>query len=91
MKKTELYEKLASRTGSTLKDAKQAVDGVFGLISEALVEGEKVTITGFGNFEVKERAAKTGRNPQTGEPLQIPASKTVKFAVGKVLKDSVQE
>ena len=73
--KAELIENVASSTGLTKKDATAAVDAVFSTIQETLAKGEKVQLIGFGNFEVRERAARKGRNPQTGEEIQIAASK----------------
>lgn len=89
MNKAELIEQVAEKTGKTKKEASIAVDSVFQTIAEALQEGEKVTLIGFGNFEVRERAARKGRNPQTGEEIQIKASKVPAFKPGKQLKDAV--
>lgn len=89
MNKTELVEKVAESTGKTKKDAGQVVEAVLNCISSALQEGDKVTLIGFGNFEVRERAARTGRNPQTGEEIQIEASRVPSFKPGKQLKESV--
>lgn len=88
--KAQLIETVASKTGLTKKDATVAVDAVFGSIQEALQKGEKVQLIGFGNFEVRDRAARKGRNPQTGEEIQIPASKVPAFKPGKALKDAVK-
>ncbi len=74
----------------TKKDATAAVDAVFSTIQDALANGEKVQLIGFGNFEVRERAARKGRNPQTGEEIEIPASKVPAFKPGKALKDAVK-
>lgn len=74
----------------TKKDATKAVDAIFETISEALKEGDKVQIIGFGNFEVRERSARKGRNPQTGEEIEIAASKVPAFKPGKALKDVVK-
>lgn len=71
------------------KDAEKAVNAVFASIEEALAKGDKVQLVGFGTFEVRERAARTGRNPQTGEEIQIAASRVPAFRAGKALKDSV--
>jgi DNA-binding protein HU-beta len=71
------------------KDAEKAVNAVFASVGDALAKGEKVQLVGFGTFEVRERAARTGRNPQTGEEIQIAASRVPAFRAGKVLKDSV--
>lgn len=86
--KAELIEKVASATDLTKKDATAAVDAVFSTIQDALANGEKVQLIGFGNFEVRERAARKGRNPQTGEEIEIPASKVPAFKPGKALKDA---
>lgn len=69
--------------------AERAVNAVFASLSESLIQGESTAIVGFGTFSVQEKAARKGRNPQTGEPIDIPASKAVKFKVGKTLKDAV--
>lgn len=89
MTKTEIMEGLASKVGLTKADAKRTVDGIFELIGSALARGEKVTLTGFGTFEVRQRKARMGRNPQTGTPLHIPASSYPAFRAGKALKDRV--
>lgn len=88
--KAELIEKVATATDLTKKDATAAVDAVFSTIQDALANGEKVQLIGFGNFEVRERAARKGRNPQTGEEIDIPASKVPAFKPGKALKDAVK-
>ena len=90
MTKTEIIEALASRVGLTKADAKRAVDGVFGAVADALSRGEKVTLTGFGTFEVRHRKARMGRNPQTGAPLHIPETNYPAFRAGKALKDVVR-
>ncbi|SDW58715.1 bacterial nucleoid protein Hbs [Marininema mesophilum] len=89
MNKTELIAQVAEKTNLTKKDATQAVDAVFNTITDALRSGDKVQLIGFGNFEVRERAARKGRNPQTGEEIQIAASKVPAFKPGKALKDDV--
>ncbi|MFD1427772.1 DNA-binding protein HU-beta [Kroppenstedtia sanguinis] len=89
MNKTELISQVAEKTNITKKDATQAVDAVLDTITEALKTGEKVQLIGFGNFEVRERAARKGRNPQTGKEIDIPASKVPAFKPGKALKDDV--
>lgn len=89
--KSELIEKVASATDLTKKDASAAVEAVFDSITETLSNEEKVQIIGFGTFEVRERAARKGRNPQTGEEIQIPASKVPAFKAGKALKESVKK
>ena len=90
MNKTELISKVAEMTELTKKDATKAVDAVFASISDALQDGDKVQIIGFGNFEVRERSARKGRNPQTGEEIEISASKVPAFKPGKALKDVVK-
>jgi nucleoid DNA-binding protein len=88
MNKTDLINKVADIVG-TQKQAKEAVDCVFKAISESLAGNEAVQIAGFGNFKVSDRKSRTGRNPQTGEAIEIPARKTPKFVPGKALKDAV--
>ncbi|MDF7626829.1 HU family DNA-binding protein [Leuconostocaceae bacterium ESL0723] len=88
--KQELIDSVAKKTGLTKKDADKAVGAVLDSISEALQKGEKVQLIGFGNFEVRERAARKGRNPRTKEEIQIPASKVPAFKPGKALKDAVK-
>ncbi|MCC3359484.1 HU family DNA-binding protein [Bacillus sp. REN16] len=89
MNKTDLVSKVAQSSELTQKDAGKAVDAVFNCISEALKNGNKVQLIGFGNFEVRERAARKGRNPQTGEEIEIQAGKVPAFKPGKQLKDAV--
>lgn len=88
--KQSLVEKVAEKTGLTKKDAASAVDALFEGIQSSLKAGEKVQVIGFGNFEVRERAARKGRNPQTGEEITIAASKSPAFKAGKQLKDAVK-
>ena len=90
MTKMDLIETVAGKVGLTKADAGRAVDALLDAVSAALAKGEKVTITGFGTFEVRQRAARMGRNPQTGAPLHIAASKTPAFKAGKGLKDAVR-
>lgn len=90
MTKDELVEKVAEDVGISKKDAAEAVKSVTCRITEALSSGDSVALVGFGTFSVTDRAARTGRNPRTGEALEIAASKAVKFKVGKSLKDAVQ-
>ena len=90
MNKTELVDAVASRAGLSKADADRAVNAFVDAIEGALVRGEKVTVTGFGTFEVRDRAARMGRNPQTGAPLHIPATKSPAFKAGKGLKDAVR-
>lgn len=89
MNKTELITKVAEATELSKKDATKAVEAVFEAISDALQSGDKVQLVGFGNFEVRERQARKGRNPQTGEEIEIAASKMPAFKPGKSLKDLV--
>lgn len=89
MNKTELIEAMAEKTGFTKKNAEVALNAFIDTVSEELVKGEKVSLVGFGTFEVSERAAREGRNPQTGETMNIAASKAPKFKAGKALKDQV--
>ncbi|MFC4808484.1 MULTISPECIES: HU family DNA-binding protein [Paenibacillus] len=91
MNKTELIAKVAELTDLSKKDASKAVDAVFDVISDTLQGGDKVQLVGFGNFEVKSREARKGRNPQTGEEIDIPASKIPSFKAGKSLKDLVSK
>ena len=91
MNKTELVANVAEKAGLTKKDAEKAVNALFSSIEEALVANDKVQMIGFGTFEVKERAARTGRNPQTGSEIAIPASKNPVFKAGKALKDAVNK
>ena len=87
MNKSELVAVVAEKSGLTKKDSEKAVSAVFDSITETLVAGEKIQLIGFGTFEVRERAARLGNNPQTGEKVQIPASKAAAFKAGKGLKD----
>ncbi|AAU23941.1 non-specific DNA-binding protein Hbs [Bacillus sp. GM2] len=89
MNKTELINAVAEASELSKKDATKAVDSVFDTILDALKNGEKIQLIGFGNFEVRERSARKGRNPQTGEEIEIPASKVPAFKPGKALKDAV--
>ena len=89
MNKSELVANVADKAGLSKKDAEKAVMAVFSSIEGALKEGDKVQLIGFGTFEVKERAARKGRNPQTGKEIEIAASKNPVFKAGKALKDVV--
>lgn len=89
MNKNELISEVAEKTGLTKAAAGEAVDATFDAIASSLKGGDEVKILGFGNFSVSERAATTGRNPRTGETIQIAASKNAKFKAGKGLKDSI--
>ena len=90
MQKTELVTSVIEKTCLNKKDAEKAVTSVFETIQETLAKGEKVQLIGFGNFEVRERAARKGRNPQTGKEIEIAASKVPAFKPGKALKDAVK-
>ena len=90
MNRVELIAAMAETAELSKKDATKAVDAVFESILEALKNGDKVQLIGFGNFEVRERAARKGRNPQTGEEIEISASKVPAFKPGKALKDAVK-
>ncbi len=89
MTKTELIAKVADGAGLSKKASGEAVDAVIAAITEALKEGDKVALVGFGTFEVRERGARQGRNPRTKEPITIAASKLPVFKAGKALKDAV--
>ena len=89
MNKTDLINAVSESANLTKKEAGLAVDAVFESIQKSLSNGEKVQLIGFGNFEVRERAARKGRNPQTGATLEIKASKVPSFKAGKGLKDAV--
>lgn len=89
MNKVQLTDVVADKSGMTKKDCAVVVSAVLDAITEALAAGDDVRITGFGSFEVKERAARPGRNPRTGEVVEIPASKYVSFSAGSGLKDKV--
>jgi len=93
MNKAELADALAERTNIPRKDSRAAVEALFdpesGLIAQALQRGEKVSLTGFGTFEVRERKARTGRNPRTGGIIEVPATRAAAFRAGKGLKDGV--
>lgn len=90
LNKSDLISQVVESTELSKKDATKAVDAVFEAISTALQNGDKVQLVGFGNFEVRERSARKGRNPQTGEEIEIPASKIPAFKPGKALKDGIK-
>lgn len=90
MTKADLVAQVAKKAHLSNKAAREAVQAVFGSISDALKRGEKVVVTGFGTFMVRRRAARKGRNPQTGAEIQIPATKTPGFTAGKSLKKLVR-
>ena len=89
MKKVELVEAVAEAAGLTKADATRAIDATFTVITDALVKGDKVPLVGFGTFSVSKRAAREGRNPKTGETVQIAARNAVSFKAGSALKDAV--
>lgn len=89
MNKTELVAAIADEAGLSKKDAEKALKAFTDVVTEELKKGEKVQLVGFGTFEVSERAERTGRNPQTGKEMVIPASKAPKFKAGKALKDMI--
>ena len=91
MNKTELIAAVAGKCSISKKDAEAVVLATFESITDALVKGEKVQIVGFGSFEVKDRPARTARNPRTGEEIEIEASKAPVFKAGKALKDTVNK
>jgi len=87
--KQELVASVAEKAGLTKKDSEKAVNAVFQSVEEALAKGDKVQLVGFGTFEVRDRAARKGRNPQTGVEIEIAAAKVPAFKAGKALKDAV--
>ena len=89
MNKAELTDAVAERANLSKSDAGDAVDAIFDSIADALAKGESVSLIGFGTFSVSNRAARSGRNPRTGETIQIAASRAAKFKAGKALKDAV--
>ncbi|HJJ05753.1 MAG TPA: HU family DNA-binding protein [Clostridiaceae bacterium] len=91
MNKSDLIAAIAAKTGETKKDAEATVNAFIDVVTESLAKGEKVQLVGFGSFEVRKRAARKGRNPQTKEEIKIPASKAPVFKAGKALKDLVNK
>ena len=89
MNKTEIIAEVAQKTGMTKKDAERVISATFETVTASLAKGEKVAVSGFGNFEVKAREARVGRNPRTKETIQIPATKLPGFKASKTLKDAV--
>ena len=89
MNKTELIAAVAEKTGLTKKDAERVVSAAFETVTETLKKGEKVSVSGFGIFEVKTREARVGRNPRTKEEIKIPATKLPAFKASKTLKDAI--
>lgn len=90
MTKADLVNAMAEKAGLSKADAEKSLKAFTDAVTEALKAGEKVALVGFGTFSVGERAARTGKNPQTGEQINIPAAKSPKFKAGKALKDAVQ-
>ena len=90
MNKAELVEEVANQTGLTKRTSREAVDAIISVITESLAREEKVTLVGFGTFEVMERKARRGVNPQTRESIQIPAKKVPKFKPAKSLREAVR-
>lgn len=91
MKKSEFVALVADRTGLSKKDTEKTMDAIFEAIGDALVSGDKVQFGGFGSFETKQRAARTGHNPRTGEEIEIAAAITPVFKPSKTLKDKVDK
>ncbi len=89
MNKTELIAAMAEKSEISKKDAEKALKAFTDIVAEELKKGEKIQLVGFGTFEISERAARVGRNPQSGKEMNIPASKAPKFKAGKALKDFV--
>ena len=89
MNKTELVAAIAEKTELSKKDSEKALKAFIDVVTEELIKGEKISLIGFGTFEVSERAAREGRNPQTGKTMQIAACKAPKFKAGKQLKDAL--
>ena len=89
MNKTELISAIAAESGLTKKDSEKALRAFEDVVTKALATGDKVQLVGFGTFDVSERAAREGRNPRTGEPMTIAATKAPRFKVGKALRDAV--
>jgi len=90
MNKAELIEKVADQTGLTKRVSREAIDAITSAIADSLAREERVTLVGFGTFQVMERKARRGRNPQTGKELQIPAKKVPKFKAGRGLREAVE-
>lgn len=90
MNKTELISAMAEKAEISKKDAEKSLTAFTNVVTDALADGNKVQLVGFGTFEVVERTARTGRNPKTGESIEIQASKSPKFKAGKALKDAVK-
>ncbi|MCL0037427.1 HU family DNA-binding protein [Thermodesulfovibrionales bacterium] len=90
MTKVELIDKISFETGFAKSDAASVLDATLAVVKDALTDGQKVTLVGFGTFSVFERKARKGRNPRTGEEIEIPAAKVPKFTAGKTLKEAVR-
>ena len=91
MNKQDLVDAVASKAGITKSAAAETIDAILATVTSAVVKGDVIQLIGFGSFSMGARAARTGRNPKTGEALQIAASKTVKFTAGKAFKDAVNK
>ena len=91
MNKAELVEAMAKKTGATKKATEESINAFIDVVAKALKKGDKVQLVGFGSFEVRKRAARKGRNPQTGAEIKIPAAKAPAFKAGKALKDAVNK
>ena len=91
MNKSDLVAAMAAKTGATKKDVEASLNAFTEVVTESLVKGDKIQLVGFGSFEVRKRAARKGRNPQTKEEIKIPASKAPVFKAGKALKDLVNK
>ena len=91
MNKSELVQSMATKTAQTKKVTEESLNALIEVITETLQKGDKVQLVGFGSFEVIKRAARKGRNPQTGEEMKVPASKAPKFKAGQALKDVVNK
>ena len=91
MNKSDLVAAIAAKTGDTKKGAEDSLNAFVSVVTDALAKGDKVQLVGFGSFEVRKRAARKGRNPQTKEEIKIPASKAPVFKAGKALKDVVNK
>ena len=91
MNKTELIAALVEKAGLNKRDAEKALNAFTDVVTDTLIEGDKVQLVGFGSFEVKDRAARTARNPRTGDELTVPASKAPIFKAGKALKEAVKK
>ncbi len=90
MNKTDFINAVSEKASFTKKDSEKALNAVLEVIKDTLVAGDKVQLVGFGSFEVKQRAARTGHNPRTGEPIEIAATKLPVFKAGKALKEAVE-